>query len=267
MHTYHLTLLLSFLLFPLWLAAQAERPDTSWQLSLLMSYRSQPFTNYTFSLSAADTIPLRRPVPRFGQFGNASVLDYETPAGDSVTYYLDERSRQYVRAAEGRRIGFELRADRQWPSGLLMAYGIRFIREVTEGPPRELPTEFSDYTFSAYREARTIGGLTGSFGYVWRKSRIQPYALLQIQMSVDHTRRDRPGIRYFPRYGETVPFISELVDAHLSNTIFDFDMVLLAGVTYALTPRFALGIESRLVPAFDERYYLAAQVRYRLSGY
>ena len=92
----------------------------------------------------------------------------------------------------------------------------------------------------------------------------RPYLDLHVRFGARHTK----GYRFtqiFPGLNEEIGSIENIVERFRTNTIFDIDLDLLAGINYQINDRLLIGIEAHL-----SRVLLPApralQVRHRLGN-
>ncbi|TXF89944.1 hypothetical protein FUA23_08275 [Neolewinella aurantiaca] len=261
-------IIILFLFLPVCLTAQQN--DISifgkgWYLSLML----QPEVDSKFILTpyvtANDTLPrstgtVYNPYPRFGV---TSPLD-----GDETLYYEEPNLR---RKAEREQIIYNLLASIRFhyrvDERLEISAGFFFLptfndEEITEDPFEDLP---DDFYYSSWGTKETYGGLMADFNYHLRKGkRLRPYVGLQGRFGVRHTE----GIRLsqiFPGLNQEVGSIENVVERFRVNTIFDFDLDLLAGINYQLNDRFVVGLEAHL-GRFLVPVPRALVVRYRLKS-
>lgn len=159
-------------------------------------------------------------------------------------------------------IRFHYRLDERWE----ISAGFFFLPTYND---EERGEDFSglpnDFFYSSWGTEQTYGGLMGDFNYHLRRGkRLRPYLGLQGRFGARHTK----GYRFtqiFPGLNEEIGSIENIVERFRTNTIFDIDLDLLAGINYQINDCLLVGIEAHL-----SRFLLPApralQVRYRLGN-
>jgi len=231
---------------------------------LQISLTLEPDVRQKFTLrpyvTAADTLPWN-----WNRFGRNLQRRADTIQvnGNTVLYWFeDELTREIKRKQAILHLISRVKLHYRFGSGIEISGGFTYSGYTdvkTTNDIDDLPNDFF-YSTSETRVDRP-GILTGLTYHFMRNSRLQPYAGLQLDLAMSIS-TIRESSRSFPGLGIELP--SEIREQFLSNTIFDFDLYLLAGFNYQLNDHWAIGVEAEL-----SRYLLpiptALQIRYRFQ--
>lgn len=261
-------LIILFLFLPVCLSAQKEDVDIfgkGWYLSFML----QPEVSSKFSLTpyvtANDTLPREVGVISYNFPRRSDTIRFD---GNETFYYREPGLQRKVDREQViynllASIRFHYRLDEK----LEISAGFFFLptyndEEKTEGFPVGLP---NDFFYSSYGTKETFGGLIGDFNRHFRKGkRLRPYLGLQGRFGARHIKGYRLT-QVFPGLNEEAGSIENIVERFRTNTIFEIDLDLLAGINYQISDRLLIGLEAHL-----GRFLLpvprALQVRYRLGN-
>ena len=258
----HLVVLL--LLLPVCLSAQKKDVDIfgkGWYLSLTVQAEIKSEFTLTPFVTANDTLPRTGVITTFRRFPDTVRLN-----GNETVYFREPELQRDVRREQAV-VNFlsSIRVHYRSNNRLEYTFGL-FYQPTYEDLPRT--NEFSglpeNFFYTSYGVKKISGGLVGDITYHLRKGkRLRPY--LGLQSWFGATRSEALLVaRVFPGLNEEINITENIVERFRINTIFDWDLDLLAGINYQLGDRLAIGIEAKL-----GQYLIpiprAVQIRYRLG--
>jgi hypothetical protein len=210
-------------------------------------------------VTAADTLPIDR--LRFGRNFQRRADTIQLNGNNVLYWFEDELNREVERKQAIFNLISRIKIHYRFGGGIEISGGFTYSGYTDVKSTNDINGLPNDFFYSTsetrFDRAGFLTGLTYHFG---KNSRFQPYAGLQLDMAISFYTY-RVGKNSFP--GLDVELPSEVSERFRKNTIFDFDLDLLAGFNYQLNDRWAIGLEAELT-----RYLLpvpaALQIRYRL---
>jgi hypothetical protein len=258
--------LILLFVFPLCLTAQVDPFGNGFQISLTLEPTWQRNLTIRPRVTAADTVLWRGGLTQGRLSGRRFPPDTIRFNGTETVYYSEPTLDRTVRRKQAIfKLLSSVRLHYRFNNNFEISTGLLFQQYDDDRRPQSVEEFPEDFFYSASRSRSTYFGVgTDATYHFLRDRKFRPYAGLQLRTAIFHF--ETRGIQWvFPGENREEPRLDELRPAFRQNTIFDFDLKLLAGVNYQFADRWMVGFEAHL-----NRYLIpiprALQVRYRLGS-
>lgn len=238
-------LILALLALPLTVTAQTTdqpKANSRWHLSLSVFPgldRNDFFTTY---VTAADTVA-RQPQ----NLGGRTLLfsrrtDTLQLDGNDEVYFSEDTFASNETSGPSLTLAFLVKSHYRFPNGIELSAGLYYQRYATSHRRADESLLPAGAFYSVRGIRRTNAGISWAGSYHFRRTkRVQPYLGLRGFNLIRNSRisnsqlvsPDRPEV-----------FDRPITPRFASNTLFDFDMEVFAGLSYQFSSRFSVGMEA-----------------------
>lgn len=254
-------------LFPVLLFAQVTPIGKGWQLSLTLEPSWQRKLNVTPSVTSMDTVA-RTPFD-----GNTRQIRFPRRpdtvrfAGTETIYFAESALSRSVRREKAI---FELlaglRLHYRTRYGLEFSAGLFYRRTEQDGriaSTDDFPEQFY-YRSTSSTKTYYATAYNATYHFLQQK-RFQPYAGIELRTGL--VRQQLTAVTaIFPAEDREEQRLAAILPQFRTQTIFDFELRLLAGVNYQLADRWSVGLATSLNRFLLPGLPNALQVRYRLGN-